>query len=210
MYVQNSNGEFRQIPIVPRLESEQYVGNWRNVRVGYVTQRELPDLVVVEGRWDEEDNYVRIFKGLSEPPFFDFDDPVLNMQLPNAAPDVEIMDVNRDGYKDLYVLQASELHGYCSVKGGENSGLSGYWGGGKPSKGWVPPHNRVTDLLLLGGRDTETLNFEFTSHLMDFHGRGCSGVAKRFGNDNTLLVSRSRILHYGTCVMNCCRVLLCF
>lgn len=127
MYVQNSMGRFDEVP----LPKEHSATQWRNLRVGSVTNQELPDLVVVKG-WHIHKPYLLIYSGIPEPPYFDFEQPYLKMELPYAAADLEILDVNEDGYKDIYVLQSNEAESdeYCGYKGGNIGKV--WWGQAKP------------------------------------------------------------------------------
>jgi len=100
MYIQEKNGNFHEVQLPAA------VGNWRNVRIGHVTGSIRPDLVVVEG-WQSEASFMHIFQGKLKAPYFAFSVPYYSRRLPNAAPDVEILDVNNDGTKDIYVVQVS-------------------------------------------------------------------------------------------------------
>jgi len=185
LYVQNSAGTFTP--------TEVEGSNWRNARVDYVTNRERPDLVVVEGRKNDPAYYMRIFCGQDEPPYFDLTAPCFTFELPHAAADLEIADVNDDGYKDIYVLQSDERTGYCAVVG---KTLNDYWPGVRPPIEWVPPLNVVPDLLFVGS-GTPDGGVSFTKVEIERRGNGCGGLLRKFGNDQTLIVARGRILHYG-------------
>jgi len=77
------------------------------VRLGSVTG--FPgrkDLVVVEGQGNEQ-AYVRIYQPSQKKPYFQFRNPYLSMKLAHAAPDLEIVDINKDGIDDICKLDAS-------------------------------------------------------------------------------------------------------
>jgi len=114
MYVQNGKtGMFSQVKM-PKIFRK-----WRNVRVGFVTGNALPDLVVAEegNAAAAASSYVRIYRGIPNPPYFRYEKPYYQLRLPHAAPDVEIFDFNHDGIADLFVLQVDETHGYCAARG---------------------------------------------------------------------------------------------
>lgn len=105
IYVQRNGGSFKQMAL-------PLAGvKWRNVRVGYVTRNQLPDLVVVE------EHFLRIYRGIPIEPYFNFRKPYYSRQLPYAAYDVEILDVNKDSVKDIFVSMADETQGYCEKQG---------------------------------------------------------------------------------------------
>lgn len=200
IYVQKENGAFYEVRIPPEMYGfGRQRTSWRNVEIGYVTGRHRPDLVTVEG-YGTDPAYLRIYRGIAEAPFFDFDGkPYFERMLPYAAPGVSIVDVNGDGYKDIYVTQADETSGYCSVWGKE---VSGYWSPDKPwpSSDWVPPVDEASDLLFVGGFRTERDEGEkltFRSVPMREKLRGCGWWTWKFGNQHTLVVAEGRIIHSG-------------
>lgn len=113
MYVQNRYGRFNEI----RIPTNKYIGSkgWRDVLVGRVTRNQRPDLITIEGSY-KDPSYLRIYKGIRKRPFFDFSKPYYSKRMPNAASGLEILDVNQDGWKDIYVTQANEERGYCAGK----------------------------------------------------------------------------------------------
>jgi len=100
MYVQTKSGSFGQINVP--LNSKKFQ-QWQSVRVGYVTKSSNPDLIITgrhEGK-KKSFHYLRIFKPIDKAPWFNFGNPYLTMKLPHAAPDLELLDVNNDGYIDI-------------------------------------------------------------------------------------------------------------
>jgi len=207
MYVQNKKtGKWGRPGLVSLVSRPKMLKDWRNARVGFVTRQQLPDLVVVTGSWLDVQNsgnggvprdgyWLRIFQGTKDPPYFQFDKPYYSLQLPYAAPDIELVDANQDGMPDIYVLQTDETRGYCAARKGDQAE---YWGGKSPNPPvqWTPPLDAAPDFLLLGA---EGMNGRvgFRKVLINYRGNGCGNIAERFGGNTTLLVSRGRQLHNG-------------
>jgi FG-GAP-like repeat len=89
------------------------VWNWTNVRLADVTGDGLQDLVVVAAH--SPSPFLMIFRGQLASPYFNFVKPVYKTALKWMPPDVEVLDVNKDGYPDIYVVQKdSGRKRYCS------------------------------------------------------------------------------------------------
>jgi hypothetical protein len=93
LIVQRDSRVFIKVATLPE---SSYIPNWRNVRIA-----------------DARPSWLYVFRGQSTapPPFFDFPDPVYQLQLPYASRDAEVLDVNEDGAPDLYVVQVDESAG---------------------------------------------------------------------------------------------------
>lgn len=89
---------------------------WTAVRLRDVTNDGVLDLVVVANRPNGAASWLFVFRGVNSQSRFDFDTPYFRVQLPFHAPDVEVLDANGDGIKDIYVMQ-TELVGYCKPTG---------------------------------------------------------------------------------------------
>lgn len=192
MYVQTAAGGFKDVHI----RAGKFTKGWQNVRVAYITMNERPDLVSVDGGLGVRGpSYIRIFRGMNSAPYFDFSSPYYSRELPHAAPDLEIMDVNKDGWKDIYVVQANQRHGYCAARGNT---VTKYWPTKPwPDKNWVPPVDSAQDIVLIGSRDKGTGRVAFKSVKINFPGRGCGSLVKRFGSFQKLIVTKGRNMHSG-------------
>lgn len=88
--------------------------NWRGAKVDDVNRDGLKDLVVTQTINGQ--HRLLIFSGTRKHPFFNFQKPFFSTRLPHEAPDLEILDVNKDRRKDIYVLQRStDPKTYCGL-----------------------------------------------------------------------------------------------
>ena len=198
MYLQNRKGQFTRVPKHQYIGKKSHVGYWRNARVGRLTNDSMPDLITVEGR-GAGPHYLHIFKGKKTPPYFSFENPYQIMKLPHASLDLELLDVNKDGIKDIYVSQANEKRGYCAADKGKNilSFIPNRGKGGMPPPNWLPPKDKALDLLLVGRMRKEELSFKKVK-MKAFRGRGCVGLTRKFGsNSQSLIVAEGRAIHNG-------------
>lgn len=200
MYIQTKGGTFTEINFSELRRFDDTVGSWRNVRVDYITRRATPDLVVVEDR-PQQKSVLKVFQGVRNAPYFDFRQPYYKIELDDAAPDLEVVDVNSDGILDIFILQANERNGYCGARAGEQAR---YWNDGDddrgdrtPSEDWVPPKSRARDVLLVGGRGSDGRGVTFTKVNMNYEVRGCPGMVERFGNGQALVLAGGRRIHAG-------------
>lgn len=115
MYIQNQNGQFNEVKLPQAAIKQSYLGHWRNVRVGFITKRELPDLAVVEGSGSGP-YYFKIFQSKETAPHFAFHSPYYVKRLPYAPADLELLDFDKNGFVDVYISQANERKGYCAGK----------------------------------------------------------------------------------------------
>ena len=117
--------------------------------------------------------------------------------LPFAAPDLEVVDANRDGVLDLYIVQNDERkrerNGSLRAKGYCSSPIHRYrdWFTGPrteqtPPANYTPPLDRAPDLLFLGRRrGTRTRRFKLVT--MKHKEPGCGYFVKKFGNHSLVL-----------------------
>lgn len=133
LFRQRPNGEWEDVDLgSPRYE--EYVLGWRNARTADMDGDGLLDLLVVGP--EPANATFRIFPGTRRAPYFNFDRPLFEDILPHAAPDLEVMDVDGDGWLDVYVVQSDETGegAYCNAGNAQDVNL--FWGGDtQPSPG---------------------------------------------------------------------------
>lgn len=181
IFLQHPDSSWTQVEV-----NHQNMKDWRNARVADIDGDGLNDLVVVGfgGRKTKKPtSYIRIYKGTGEYPFFDFKaaGQLFEQTTPYATPDVEVCDVNADGYPDLYVVQVDELQGsgkYCAKDWDKP------YKGPRPPASFVPDADLAPDLLLLG---SET---GFTAISMTHSEPGCGNIVEKFGGNQTLLLAQ--------------------
>ena len=101
IFTQGSDGSWSDWSHLDSLEDSRYTSNWRSATIADVTGDGVLDAVVTD--FERDPHYVRVFAGLASraPPFFDFSQPYFERELPHAAPDVEVFDVNGDDVLDM-------------------------------------------------------------------------------------------------------------
>jgi len=176
IYLQNSvGGGWTEV----ELPVTDLVSYWSDARIGYVSNSARPDLVVTWGDLrGPGDYYVHVFRWIPEAPYFDFRKPIFSQRLGNSGIGVEILDANADNRADIYVSVAN-------------------WDCDK-STSRVPTVDRSRDLLLVGrGRDpANPAKLSFDRVQMESKLRGCGGLVKKFGNDQTLVLAEGS--HFST------------
>jgi hypothetical protein len=138
-----------------------------------------------------------VFQGKRQPPYFNFAKPWFEAKLDYPAPDLEILDVNKDNAKDIYVVQVDEDgsdNAYCTSSSPEK-----WWKNVKGSKGpdpapnWRPPLDQAKDYLFMGQRSKTRFRQVKLQHSLP----GCGFLAQRFGDDKTMILSQGNFQHPG-------------
>merc|ERR1712113_213286 len=90
------------------------------------------DLVVamhLDGRTQNGDYRVQVLNGIAAFPFFDFSRPDRDIQMSYAIPTIAVVDVNGDGFHDIYVVQGDykgmwpgtpRTHQVCNIRTVDN------------------------------------------------------------------------------------------
>lgn len=191
-FQQTLSGTFRNMV----LPNNGNLYNWMNARVVDVTNDGLADLVVskqvlARGRvW----NRILIFRGIQAYPYFNFGTPHFTTNVPAEAYDVEVLDVNGDGRKDIYIPQRNAAsQTYCGTR--TNEKVIQWWGGGEsqPPTNWIPPKDQVRDILLFG---RNKLGNRFRKVTMWHEIPGCSTYMHKF-SDKAMILSKSDTTHPG-------------
>jgi len=189
IFVQSKKGNFRKL----NLPDTGNVRGWRNVRVGPILNGGKQDIAVVGAGTDS--SYLKIFRSISKPPYFDFRKPAYATRFPHATPDLEFVDVNNDKILDIYVTQADEARGYCGTTSSDL--VKKYWGGRvNPDSSYVPPVDKARDVLMVGGKYNGG-KFGFRKVKMRHARPGCGGILERFGSYQKLVVAQGREIHLG-------------
>uniref|UniRef100_A0A7S1Y1V0 Uncharacterized protein n=1 Tax=Grammatophora oceanica TaxID=210454 RepID=A0A7S1Y1V0_9STRA len=175
--------------------------NWRAARIADLNGDGISDLVVTKGyRYNRGGPFlVRIFQGTGKAPYFDLNNPIYELNAPFPAGDVEILDVNGDGRKDIYVVQADEAtDNFCgNPQGGPFNPQKWYGTGGFPPKDFVAPKDMAPDILLMGQQEYFTYDMVKMNHQVP----GCGFLTEKFGNDWTMILSHGEIARAGNNVV---------
>lgn len=184
MVLQNN---WKQIP----LKISKRNLNWRSMRLGDINGDGIQDLVV---SYFGHKGVVNVFKGIPRAPFFDFAKaPYFHMSFPYAIPDVELIDINRDGKLDVYVVQTD-----TRPEAGQKKYCAGYfvhkqwWRyGNQPPLNFVPPQDSAKDVLLLNqGRH------KFTTVELNHSEPGCGNLVRPW-KGNSLLLTQGDFVRPG-------------
>ena len=186
--LQGIHGAWRKLPFSVTWATSQ----WRNVKLADVTGDGRLDLMAVDKGSDG--SRLWIFRGIAKSPYFDFDNPWYKTELPFAAPDVDLLDVNGDGLMDVYVVQTNEANGYC-----RDGRPNHYWGNTvQPDPSWIPPLDIGRDVLFLQkARPKQTAANRFWPLKMKFQKRGCGNLAIQFGSRRRLILGNGNLAHPG-------------
>ena len=170
-------------------------GVWKNARVEDVTNDNIPDLIVAMDNFKGKHHRIVIFEGQTGGTF-DFDNVYYERKFRYRVSDFEILDVNGDGSKDIYVIQSDEskVASYCIL---EREDIQNSYFGGKnlPYEGWVPPLEHALDLIMIGVNDT------FIPYQMHHTAAGCGYRVDRFGDEQTLVLVQNNHDHEGSTLL---------
>ncbi|UHD14505.1 FG-GAP repeat domain-containing protein [Thiocapsa bogorovii] len=165
---------------------------WNNARVADVTNDGVADLIVVGSTHSKRaEPYLRIYAGNPDLPYlFDFDNPVFEYRPKFDAVDLAVLDVNRDGLLDVYVVQNDQSKGtYC----GPRFNPRDWWGRGpQPPKVFVPPIDKAQDLLFLG----ESVSSSYTPLRLEHAFPGCGGIVEEW-NQHSLILAQGNFAKPG-------------
>jgi len=137
-----------------------------------------PDLIMSVGgytginRW-----YVHVIEAINEPPYFDFKFPFYSERLGTIGLDIEVVDANNDGIKDIYVIQLNNVD--CNK-----------------NYGTLPTIDRGRDLLLVGSATPDGRR-KFEKVRMESEVRGCGGLVSPWKNGNSLILANGNWEHVG-------------
>jgi len=177
MYIQKQDGSWYE----QELPERSWTTQLQSARLGHITDPSgggMPDLVITTGSYSGQVRHMMwILKSIPDPPFFDFEFPYTGERLPRMGLDLEILDVNNDGYKDIYVVQQFDTD--CE-KNYEKT----------------PVVDRGRDLLYVSkpGPDGK---IKLDKVYMENELRGCGGFIKRYGNDQTAVLANGNHEHCG-------------
>ena len=174
MYIQQADGSWIEEPL-PNLP---WTRDWQNGRFASVTDSASPDLIITTGGYvGIQRHYIWVLTSIPDPPYFEWKFPYMAERLAHMAYDVEVLDVNKDGYKDLYVVQ------YVGTGCAKNDNV-------------VPTVDRARDILFVGGQDSSG-KVKWDKVVMENELRGCGGFVKRFGDDAKAVLANGNHEHSG-------------
>jgi hypothetical protein len=181
--LQGANHSFVKVPLGgTKAGVNKYLKHWWNARLFDVTMDGLLDLVVVT----TYPSRLWIFRGTRGSPFFDFRRPIFEQRLKYMATDVEVLDVNKDGVADIYVVQMDwEVGKYCGPNGRTIQLPADV----------VPPRDQANDLLLVG-KVRKNRRVQFRTVVLQHAQPGCGWIAERW-DDRTMLVSEGSFSRSG-------------
>lgn len=191
--VQKPHGGFRRN--IPFFKSQR---NWRAAAVADFDGDGLVDLAVTYH--DENQSFFRIFRGIPQKPYFDFENKsYFAMYLPFAAPDIEAFDANGDGIMDVYIVQADETRREDNYCGGHL--IPERWFTGGPSRimppaNYTPPNDMAPDILLIGNPTSPWRLQRFERVEMAHREPGCGYYVKKFG-DRSLVLAQGGFVKPG-------------
>ena len=188
LFLQNPDSSWTEVELW-----EEQAKDWRSARIADVNGDGVNDLIVVgpggQKPKKKPESYVRVFAGVSEPPYFHLSSSLLwEMVTPFATPDVQVLDVNSDGIVDIYVVQTDESTSgnYCA------SNYDKSWRGPVPPVSYIPDLDMAPDILLVG-----LGNGNFTHFNMTHAEPGCGAHVELFGNNRTMILAQGTMGKVG-------------
>jgi len=173
IYKQGAGATFTKVDLSTAFATTE---GWDSIRVVDVLS-EYPGSKELVATWSDGDDYfISIFKAQAAAPYFDFRRPVYTQRLDSTGVDLEVSDLDGDGYKDIYVVQKGEKCG------------NDYYGG--------IPLDRGRDILLYGS--VESGKTKFLKVKMDHKGKGCGGLVRTIaGTERELLLTEGHGSYIG-------------
>lgn len=166
---------------------------WANARLADVSGDGTKDLITVgpsrPGRTIAP--YLRIYLGNPDlPELFNFETPIFEYYTPYEAVDVSVVDADKNGFLDLYLVQNNHSQGtYC----GPRFVASDWWEGGPhPPSDFVPPIDSAQDILLIGNKKAPY----FTPFRLEHTLPGCGGLIDRW-SDHSLILAKGNFTQPG-------------
>uniref|UniRef100_A0A7S2UK60 Integrin alpha N-terminal domain-containing protein n=1 Tax=Attheya septentrionalis TaxID=420275 RepID=A0A7S2UK60_9STRA len=151
-------------------------------RLADVTGDGVSDLIVVGEK--ENQKRVVVFEGTKGGKFFET--VVFTHALQYATPDLEVFDMNGDGYPDIYVVQVDEfnVNSYCGMHFNQVK-KKFYSGRDRPQnpESYKAPQKAAADILLVGTADPSN----YRAVEMNFFSRGCGFMVRKFGGNRLAL-----------------------
>lgn len=192
---QEEGGTFREINYPRTYRSKRM----RSARVVDINDDGIKDLIVTTSAYQtfgkkklKVGPKLKIFLGVDGPERFDFTESYFYANLQYSAPDVEVMDVNSDGIPDLYVVQNDDMSdSFCSKPMPWR--IRPY-----PPYEWVAPSDLANDLLFMGMEYTDKKLKRFDKVVMEHVLPGCGYIARRFGDDRTMILANGDEGHAGS------------
>lgn len=187
MFVQNTDGTWSTAP----WKKKKRLKNWRKIRVADMSGDGIDDLIVAHFG---DQGFLRIFEGIREPPYFNFKRRYYEISLPFGIPDLEVIDLNDDGIRDIYVVQSDESKREKNGKLRRNVYCAGkfvhrqWWRpGNQPPADFVPPRDEAPDLLFIGNGPKDRMRDRFQRIRMEHSEPGCGNLVRPFGHKKLLL-----------------------
>ena len=190
IFLQKRNGSFRRT-----FPPKRHRGRWLHVRVEDVTGDGLTDLIIVKRQKRRRGFRIIVYEGLANPQTkhgFNFTEPYFVSQpLFGLVKDIEVLDVNSDGSRDIYIV-ISGFNEYCTSH--RHKIFRNYYGGFIPPNTFVPPSDEGRDALLVGtGNRDDPFDVQYLSHSYP----GCGFKAKQFRDERSLLLAQGGNGRYG-------------
>jgi hypothetical protein len=191
MFLQSKNGGWEK-KVLP---NHNYLKSIGAARLADMTGDGVPDLIVVGEK--ENQKKVVVFEGTKGGTFFET--VVFTHALQYATPDLEVFDMNGDGYPDIYIVQKDEFNSnsYCGMQ--FSSVKKNFYNGRDRPKNpetYNAPKKAAADVLLVGTADPST----YHAVEMNFFSRGCGFMVQKFGS-NRLALAQGTFSRVGSSLL---------